>query len=38
VLLDRDTPAVVIGTPGEVFAHAGFRDNHGAVDDAPPHD
>jgi len=37
VLLDRDAPAVVIGTPGEVFAHAGFRDNYGAVDDAPAH-
>jgi zinc transport system ATP-binding protein len=34
VLLDRDTPAVVVGTPGEVFAHAAFRDNYGAIDDA----
>ncbi len=37
VLLDRDTPAVVVGTPGDVFAHPGFRDNYGVVDDAPAH-
>jgi zinc transport system ATP-binding protein len=37
ILLDRDTPAVVIGTPGEVFAHAAFRDNYGGIDDAPAH-
>ncbi len=38
VLLDRDTPAVVIGTPDEVFGHHIFGQNYGAIDDAPRHD
>ncbi len=29
VLLDRDTPAVVVGAPQEVFAHASFRARYG---------
>jgi zinc transport system ATP-binding protein len=31
VLLDRDTPAVVAGTPEEVFSHAAFRERYGRV-------
>jgi zinc transport system ATP-binding protein len=34
VLLDRDTPAVVIGTPREVFSHPVFRQNYGAIDES----
>jgi manganese/iron transport system ATP-binding protein len=29
VLLDRDTPAVVVGSPADVFAHAVFRSRYG---------
>lgn len=29
VLLDRDTPAVVVGTPAEVFLHPAFRARYG---------
>lgn len=31
VLLDRDAPAVVAGTPGEVFAHASFAARYGSA-------
>jgi zinc transport system ATP-binding protein len=31
LLLDRDTPAVVYGTPEEVFSHAAFRERYGRV-------
>lgn len=31
LLLDRDTPAVVCGTPEEVFSHATFRERYGRV-------
>ena len=31
LLLDRDTPAVVCGTPDEVFSHAAFRERYGRV-------
>ncbi len=31
VLLDRDTPAVVVGTPAEVFEHASFRARYGSL-------
>jgi zinc transport system ATP-binding protein len=31
LLLDRDTPAVVTGTPEEVFNHSAFRDRYGRV-------
>jgi zinc transport system ATP-binding protein len=31
VLLDRDTPAVVVGTPSEVFDHASFRARYGSL-------
>lgn len=31
VLLDRDTPAVVIGAPSEVFEHASFRARYGSL-------
>jgi ABC-type cobalamin/Fe3+-siderophores transport system ATPase subunit len=29
ILLDRDTPAVVVGTPAEVFEHASFKARYG---------
>jgi zinc transport system ATP-binding protein len=29
VLLDRDTPAVVVGTPDDVFSHSAFRARYG---------
>ena len=35
VLLDRETPAVVAGSPREVFAHASFRARYGG-DSVPP--
>jgi zinc transport system ATP-binding protein len=31
LMLDRDTPAVVCGTPEEVFSHAAFRERYGRV-------
>jgi zinc transport system ATP-binding protein len=31
LLLDRDTPAVVSGTPDEVLSHAAFRERYGRV-------
>ncbi len=31
VLLDRDTPAVAIGSPSEVFEHASFRARYGSL-------
>jgi zinc transport system ATP-binding protein len=31
ILLDRDTPAVVIGAPAEVFEHASFRARYGSL-------
>jgi zinc transport system ATP-binding protein len=31
LLLDRDTPAVVCGTPEDVFSHAAFRERYGRV-------
>ncbi len=36
ILLDRDTPAVVLGTPAEVFDHASFRARYGHS--LPPRD
>ena len=29
VLLDRDTPAVIVGAPAQVFSHAAFRARYG---------
>ena len=31
ILMDRDTPAVVVGTPDEVFEHQTFRQRFGAA-------
>jgi len=36
VLLDRDTPAVVLGTPQQVFAHSSFRARYGGDSIPPP--
>jgi zinc transport system ATP-binding protein len=32
LLLDRDTPAAVVGTPGDVLAHTVFRERYGDID------